>query len=151
MELKWFTTHDCIKIPSLRAFNNAQHFDIEFLFGTFLDSTIAQDDTNLNINGYSVLRADHPSNSKRGGVFMYFEKSFPLKETRPASHFFNSYSRNPPLSRRGLNFRNFRKKGGRSDFLLKKGGFGKTGNRFEKGNITYFHTNPFQCFLSLNV
>ena len=54
MELKWFTTHDFIKIPSLRAFNNTQHFDIEFLFETFLDSTIAQDDTNLNINGYSM-------------------------------------------------------------------------------------------------
>ena len=76
MELKWFTTHDFIKIPSLRAFNNTQHFDIEFLFETFLDSTIAQDDTNLHINGYSMLRAYHPSNRKRGGVFMYFKNRF---------------------------------------------------------------------------
>ena len=135
MEFEWSTTHDFIKIPSLRAFNNAQHFDIEFLFETFLDSTIAQDDTNLNINGYSMLRADQPSNSKRGGVFMYFKKSFPLKQTRPTSSLINSHSRNPPLSRRGLNFRNVRKKGGGSDFLLKKGGFGKIGDRFEKGNI----------------
>lgn len=124
MEFEWSTTHDFIKIPSLRAFNNAQHFDIEFLFETFLDSTIAQDDTNLNINGYSMLRADQPSNSKRGGVFMYFKKSFPLKQTRPTSFLINSHSRNPPLSRRGLNFRNVRKKGVQI-FSLKREGLVK--------------------------
>ena len=30
------------------------------------------------INGYSLLRADHPSNSKRGGVRLYFKEHLPL-------------------------------------------------------------------------
>lgn len=65
-----FTVHDFIKITLLRAFIT-QNFDIVFLFETFLDSTIAQDDSNLNINGYLMLRADHPNNSKHGGVYVF--------------------------------------------------------------------------------
>ena len=30
------------------------------------------------INGCSLLRADHPSNSKRGGVCLYFKEHLPL-------------------------------------------------------------------------
>ena len=30
------------------------------------------------INGYSLLRANHPSNSKRGGVCLYFKEHLPL-------------------------------------------------------------------------
>ena len=52
--------------------------DIVFLSETFLDSIIAHDDTNLDINGYAMLRADHPSNSKRRGVCIYFKESLPL-------------------------------------------------------------------------
>ena len=30
------------------------------------------------INGYSLLRADHPSNSKRGGACLYFKEHLSL-------------------------------------------------------------------------
>ena len=30
------------------------------------------------IKGYSLLRADHPSNHKRGGVYLYFKQHLPL-------------------------------------------------------------------------
>ena len=30
------------------------------------------------INAYSLLGADHPSNSKRGGVCLYFKEHLPL-------------------------------------------------------------------------
>ena len=54
----------------------------------------------------------------------------------------------------GLSFQNFRKKGG-SDFSHKKGGVGKIGAGGvllkKGGGITYFHTNSFQCYLSLSV
>ena len=33
---------------------------------------------NININGYSLLRVDHPNNIKRGGVCTYFKESLPL-------------------------------------------------------------------------
>ena len=45
---------------------------------TFLDSTILDDDENIQINGYSLLRADHPNDIKRGGVCIYFKESLPL-------------------------------------------------------------------------
>ena len=44
----------------------------------FLDSTIDLNDDNINIDGYSIFRADHPSNNKRGGVCIYFKQSLPL-------------------------------------------------------------------------
>ena len=44
----------------------------------FLDSTVSQHDENIMINGYSLLRADYPSNSKRGGICLYFKEYLPL-------------------------------------------------------------------------
>ena len=41
-------------------------FDIICLSVTFLNNTYKDND--LNLNGYSLLRADHPSNAKMGGV-----------------------------------------------------------------------------------
>ena len=51
----------------------------------------------------------------------------------------------------GVEFSRFSKKGG-SDSSHKNGGVGKTGGVVLKNEgITYFHTNPFQCYLSLSV
>ena len=44
----------------------------------FLDTTVPQHDENIMINSYSLLRADHPSNSKRGGVCLHFKEHLPL-------------------------------------------------------------------------
>ena len=61
-------------MPRLEVFLTTQNLNIVFLTETFSDSTIAHDDTNLDISGYSMLRADHPSNSKHRGVCMYFKE-----------------------------------------------------------------------------
>ena len=45
---------------------------------TFLDSTIPNDDVNVQKNEYSFIRSDHPNEIKRGGVCMYFKESLPL-------------------------------------------------------------------------
>ena len=52
-------------------------FDIICLSVTFLNDTYKDND--LNLNGYSLLRADHPSNAKRGGVCIYYKENLPLK------------------------------------------------------------------------
>ena len=62
----------------IEAFISTHNFDILCLPESFLDSTIDINDGNINISGYAVLRADHPSNSKRGGVCIYFKQSLPL-------------------------------------------------------------------------
>ena len=44
------------------------------MFETFLVSTISNDDVNTKINRYSLQRADHPNDSLRGGVCIYFKE-----------------------------------------------------------------------------
>ena len=44
-----------------------------------MDSCILSDDVNLDIPRYKLVRTDHPANTKRGGVRIYFRKSFPLR------------------------------------------------------------------------
>ena len=46
---------------------------------TYLDSSTPSDDKNLEIPGYGLIWADHPSNSKRGGVCVYYRNSLPLR------------------------------------------------------------------------
>ena len=52
--------------------------DIICLSETYLDSTIRSDNDNLEIPGYNLVRSDHPSNNKRGGVCIYCKASLPL-------------------------------------------------------------------------
>ena len=76
--LNGLTAHDFVKVPLIEAFITTHNFDIICLSETFLDSTIPHNDKNININGYSLLRIDHPNKIKRGGVWMYFKESLPL-------------------------------------------------------------------------
>ena len=43
---------------------------------TFLDSSTP--DNLLEIDGYILVRADHPNNIKRGGVCIYYKESLPV-------------------------------------------------------------------------
>ena len=55
------------------------NIDIICLSKTYLDSTIQWDKDNLEIPGYNLVRSDHPSNNKRGGVCIYYKASLPLR------------------------------------------------------------------------
>ena len=66
--LNGLAAHDFLKVSLIEAFITTHNFDIICLSEMFLDSTVSQLDENILINGYSLLRADHPSNRKRGGV-----------------------------------------------------------------------------------
>ena len=39
---------------------------------------VSNDDVRMRIEGYNPLRADHPSNKKRGGVCMYYKEHLPI-------------------------------------------------------------------------
>ena len=41
----------------------------------YLDSSVQSDDRDISINGYNLIRADHPSNSRRGGACIYYCES----------------------------------------------------------------------------
>ena len=53
--------------------------DVICLSETSLDSSISNDDDDLEIPGYDLYRADYPSKTKRGGVCIYYRNSLPLK------------------------------------------------------------------------
>ena len=54
------------KLSLLTAYNAALNYGLICLTETYSDSTV--DANNLLINGYNLLRADHPDNVKRSGL-----------------------------------------------------------------------------------
>ena len=71
--------HDYSKLFLLKAYISVHKFDIICLSETYLDSTVPLDDVNLVISGYNLIRSDHPSNTKRGGVCLYYKNYLPLR------------------------------------------------------------------------
>ena len=69
--------HNLIKVTLLKVYLSVHNMDIVFLSETYLDSSVPTDDENLQIPGYSSVRADHPSNAKRGGVLVNYKSYLP--------------------------------------------------------------------------
>ena len=67
------------KISLLTAYILVHNFNIIYLFETYLTSETSTDDQNLEIPGYCLLRTDHPSNNKRGGVCIVYRTILPLR------------------------------------------------------------------------
>ena len=77
--LNGIAAHEFVKVPLIEAFIKANNIDIICLSNPFLDSTIPLNDERLFfIKGYLMIRADHPSNTKRGGVCIYYKEHLPL-------------------------------------------------------------------------
>ena len=77
--LNSIATHSFIKVSQLKAYITIYNYDVICLSETYRDSSMPFDDNNLEIPGYYLIRVDHPSNSKRGGVCVYYRNSLPLK------------------------------------------------------------------------
>ena len=77
--LNSIATYSFIKVSLLKAYITVYNSDVICLSETYLDSSILSDDKNLEIPGCDLIRADHPSNSKRGGACVYYRNSLPLK------------------------------------------------------------------------
>ena len=67
------------KLFLLKAYISVHKFDIICLSETYLDSSVLLDDDNLVIPGYNSVCSDHPSNTKRGGVCLYYKNFLPLR------------------------------------------------------------------------
>ena len=63
----------------IRACVAIRKLDVICLSETYLDSSNFSDDDNFNLPSYNIVRADHPSNTKKGGVYIYFKNSLPSK------------------------------------------------------------------------
>ena len=69
--------HNFIKVSLLQTLAATNDYDIICLTETFLDSSVENDDDRISIPGYNLLRADHPSNTKRG-VCIYDKDHLPI-------------------------------------------------------------------------
>ena len=66
--------YNFIKVSLIRAYISVNKFEVICLLETFLDST-----TLPEVPSYNLVRGDHPSNTKKGGVCIYYRDSLPLK------------------------------------------------------------------------
>ena len=64
--------HDFIKQPLIGSCIANNNFYIMCSTETFLDSIISKDKIRINMAGYSLIRADHPRNTIKGGVCIYY-------------------------------------------------------------------------------
>ena len=81
--LNSLTARNFEKVNFLGTYSTVNKFDKICLTESFLDSLILTE--NNTINGYEIMRAEHPNNVKRGGVCAYIRKSLPVR------NFSNSY------------------------------------------------------------
>ena len=58
----------------MEPYNIEHKFDMVCLLETFLDSSIPNNDERLNMKGHKLIRADNPSDSKKGGVGIYYKE-----------------------------------------------------------------------------
>ena len=71
--------HNFQELAFLQGYIFSNKIDILCLSETFLNSDISCDDNNLQLPGFYLIRADHPSNTKRGGVCIHYRNFLPLK------------------------------------------------------------------------
>ena len=62
----------------MEAYNSVYKYDLIGIVETHLDSTI--DNDRLTLEGYTILKNNHPHNVKRGGVGLYVKDSLPTTE-----------------------------------------------------------------------
>ena len=73
--LNSLSSHMYKKVSLLSAFISVHKLDIICLSETYLNSETSPDDDNLEIPGYNIIRKDHPSNTKRGEVCVYYKNT----------------------------------------------------------------------------
>ena len=80
MNIHWnhnsLSAHNFTKLTQLKAYNSIYKYDFICLSETYLDSSTP--DNLIEIEGYKLIRADHPDNIKRGGVCIYYKESLPV-------------------------------------------------------------------------
>ena len=78
LDLSGIASHDFLKVTLIESFIKANNIDIICSSEIFLDSTIPLNDGRLYIKRYSMITADHPSNTKGRIVCIYSKEYVPL-------------------------------------------------------------------------
>ena len=77
--------HNLSKLSQLEAYNSVYKHDFICISETFFDRSIQEEDKNIQLDGYNLLRADHPSNSKGGGVCIFYKETLGVRIVKPLS------------------------------------------------------------------
>ena len=64
--LNSISAHNYMKLSILMAYLSTHKFDVICISETYLNTDTSTVDENLEIAGYTLIRADHPSNTSRG-------------------------------------------------------------------------------------
>ena len=75
--LNSLSAHNFSKLTLLKAYTSIYKHDFICLSETYLDSSIP--DSLLEIDGYDLIRSDHPNDIKRNGVCIYYKESLPVR------------------------------------------------------------------------
>ena len=75
--LNGVAAHEFIEVSLLKGYITERNFDIS-ISETFLNSSTDSEDDRLKIEGYNLIRSDHPSGSKKGGICVYYKEQIPL-------------------------------------------------------------------------
>ena len=70
------TAHNFSKLIQLKAYISTYKYDFICLSETVLDSSTP--DNLVDIQGYNLVPADHPDNTERGEVCIYYKESLPV-------------------------------------------------------------------------
>ena len=70
--------HNFIKVLLVQFLAITNIYDLICLTETVLDSSIENDHDRISIPGYNLPRADHPSNTKRGSICIYYKDHLPI-------------------------------------------------------------------------
>ena len=75
--LNCITAHNFSKLTQVKVYISTYKHDLICLSETYLDSSIPENV--IQIEGYNLVRVDHPDNIKRGGVCIYYKESLPVR------------------------------------------------------------------------
>ena len=78
LECEQFIAQNLAKITQLDAYNFLYKHDFICISEMYLDSSILGD-SSFQLDGYKVIRANHPSNTERGGVCIYYKESLSVQ------------------------------------------------------------------------
>ena len=79
--LQFLHHHTVYSIYSFLTFiliTQVKNLNLICLAETFLNFSIRSDDSRITIDGYNLIRSNHPSDSKKGGVCIYYKEHIRL-------------------------------------------------------------------------
>ena len=67
------------KVAAVKIYNSVYSYDFLCVSETLLNFSFESNNKDLMIEGYNLIQSGHPSNTKRGGVCIYYKESLAVR------------------------------------------------------------------------